>query len=173
LETYTELKELVGNPLFKEQREKSLAGLSDDMIDDPIVDLINNFNRLSHCFTLQCCYGHFVYDGQNDSHNLDPLPVTDTISSVEYKIAYICFCIENSSEGRGFLKILKYITEIDPESIQFCCSEWFWERQVNSYALQVEPDRFKNQDTALLDYTEALHIEKTRNEFYAKLREIF
>lgn len=173
MKTYTEPKELVGNPLYQDQREKSLAGLSDAMIDEPIVDLINNFNRLSHCFTLQCCYGHFVYSGQNDPDNLDPLPVTDTISSVEYRIAYVCFCIENSSAGRGFLKILKNITDIDPENVQFCCAEWFWGRQVNSYALQVEPDRFKHQDTAELDYMEALRIEKIRREFYIKLREIF
>ncbi len=173
METYTELKELVANPLYQEQRQKSLAGLSDDMIDDPIVDLINNFNRLPHCFTLQSCYGHFVFDGQDDPHDLEPLPVTDTISLVEYKIAYVCFCIENSSAGRGFLKILKNITDIDPENIQFCCAEWFWKEQVNSYVLQVEPDRFKHQDTAELDYTEALRIEKIRNQFYIKLREIF
>lgn len=143
------------------------------MIDAPIVDLINNFNRLPHCFTLQSCYGHFVYDGQPDTCNLEPLPETDTISKVEYRIAYICFCIENSSAGRGFLKILKGITDIDPGTIQLCCAEWFWERQVNSYALQVEPDRFKRQDTAELDYKEALRIEKIRNEFYIKLRDIF
>ncbi|MCK4549670.1 MAG: hypothetical protein KAU49_05860 [Candidatus Krumholzibacteria bacterium] len=143
------------------------------MIDAPIVDLINNFNRLPHCFTLQSCYGHFVYNGQSDHHNLDPLPITDTISRVEYRIAYICFCIENSSAGRGFLKILNGITDIDPKNIQLCCAEWFWKKQVNSYSLQVEPDRFKRQDTAELDYKEALRIEKIRNEFYIKLRDIF
>ncbi len=173
METYTEPKELVANPLYQEQRQKSLAGLSDDMIDDPIVELISKFNRLPHCFTLQSCYGHFVFDGKDDPYNLEPLPVTDTISLVEYKIAYVCFCIENSSAGRGFLKILKNITDIDPENVQFCCAEWFWKEQVNSYVLQVEPDRFKHQDTAELDYAEALRIEKIRKQFYIKLREIF
>jgi hypothetical protein len=143
------------------------------MIDEPIVGLIRDINKQPHCFTLQCCYGHFVYEGQNDPNNLDPLPVTDTIGEVEYRIAYICLCIENSTAGRGFLKILNGITEIDPENIQFCCAEWFWERHLNTYALQVEPDRFKRQDTAEIDYKEALHIEKIRNEFFHKLREIF
>jgi hypothetical protein len=101
---------------------------------------------------------------------MGPLPVTDTISKVEYRIAYICFCVENSAEGRGFLKILKGITDIDPDNIQFCSAEWVWERQVNTYALQVEPDRFKRQDTAELDYQEALHVEKIRNEFFSRLR---
>jgi len=162
LETFTEPKKLVGNPRYQDQRKKSLAGLSDDMIDVPIIDLINTYNKLSYCFTLQSCYGHFIYNGQNDSHNLEPLPITDSIARVKYRIAYICFCIEDSALGSGLLEVLNEITAIDPENIQFCCAEWFWKRQVNSYALQVEPDRFKHKDTAILDYGEALQIENIR-----------
>ena len=154
------------------QRQKSLSSLTDDMIDEPIIDLINGFNKLPHCFTLQSCYGHFVYNGQKNLHSLDPLPVKDTITSVEYRIAYIAFCIENITSGRGLFKTLKEITAIDPENVQFCCAEWFWERQVNSYALQVEPDRFKHRDTAILDYREALYIEKVRDKFFVRLSEL-
>lgn len=68
--------------------------------------------------------------------------------------------------------LLNEITAIDPENIQFCCAEWFWKRQVNSYALQVEPDRFKYKDRVILDYREALHIEKIRNEFFVQLQEL-
>jgi len=143
------------------------------MIDGPIVGLINDLNLLPHCFTLQCCYGHFVFDGQRDTDNFEPLPLTDPGCSVEYRIAYICFCIENSDAGREFLESLKTITEIDPDNIQLCCAEWFWERQVNTYALQVEPDRFKRQDTAELEYPEALCVEKIRNEFFSGLRSMF
>lgn len=173
METYSEIKELVENPDYEDHRRSTLAGLSDDMIDEPIVDLVNAFNRLPFCFTIQTCYGHFVYEGCQDPDNLKKLPSEDFAGSIEYRIAYICFCIENSTAGRGFLKVLKGITEIDPDNIQLCCAEWFWERQVNTYALQVEPDRFKRQDTAELDYAEALHVEKMRNEFYGRLREIF
>jgi hypothetical protein len=35
--------------------------------------------------------------------------------------------------------------------------------------MQVEPDRFKHNDRALLDYTEALYIEKIRNKFFVQL----
>jgi hypothetical protein len=91
---------------------------------------------------------------------------------VEYRIAYIAFCIENSLLGRELFEALKEITAIDPENVQFCCAEWFWKRQVNSYALQVEPDRLKGKDTAILDYKEALHIEKIRNEFFIRLYEL-
>jgi hypothetical protein len=172
LETFTEPKELVENPHYQVQRQKSLCDLTDDMIDGPIIDLINGFNKFPYCFTLQSCYGHFVYNGQKDSHNLEPLPVKDTIANVEYRIAYIAFCIENSLLGRALFNALSKITAMDPENVQFCCADWFWKRQVNSYALQVEPDRFKRKDTAILDYTEALHIEKIRNEFFIRLYEL-
>jgi len=172
LETFTELKELAANPHYQVQRQKSLGDLTDDMIDVPIIDLINGFNKLPYCFTLQSCYGHFVYNDQKDSNNFEPLPIKSTIAKVEYRIAYIAFCIENSLLGTELFETLQQITAIDPESIQFCCAEWFWKRQVNSYALQVEPDRFKHQDTAILDYKESLHVEKVRNEFFSRLYEL-
>jgi len=171
LETFSEPKEFVDNALYQAQRRKRLNCLSESSIDAPIIGLINGFNKLLYCFTLQSCYGHFLYSGQKDSHNLDPLPVTKTIDRVEYRIAYIAFCIENSNLGRMLIKALKGITDIDPENIQFCCAEWFWKRQVNSYALQVEPDRFKQKDKAVLDHKEALKIEKIRNEFFVQLNE--
>jgi hypothetical protein len=170
LETFTEPKELAENPNYEEQKKKSLAGLTDVMIDLPIIEIINGFNKLPFCFTMQSCYGHFLHNGQKDPHNLDPLPVTDTIARVEYRIAYIAFCIDNCDPGRGLIESLKEITVIDPENIQFCSAEWFWERQVNSYALQVEPDRFKHKDKAILDYREALHVEKIRNECFVQLK---
>ena len=139
LETFTELKELAENPNYQVQRQKSLGDLNDDMIDMPIIDLINGFNKLPYCFTLQSCYGHFVYNDQKDSHNFEPMPIKAALRKVEYRIAYIAFCIENSLLGMELFETLKQITAIDPENIQFCCAEWFWKRQVNSYALQVEP----------------------------------
>ena len=172
METFTEPKELVENPHYKEQRQKSLSGFTDAMVDAPIVKLINDFNRLPCCFTLQSCYGHFVHGSQKDIYNFDPLPVTNFIARVEYRIAYVAFCIENSDSGRELFGALKGISAIDQENIQFCCAEWFWKRQINSYSLQVEPDRFKDKDKTILDYREALHIEKIRNEFFIRLREL-
>jgi len=142
------------------------------MIDAPIVQLVNGINQLPYCFTLQCCYGHFVYAGQDDPYNLELLPGTDIIARVQYRIAYIAFCIENSDLGRQLINALKEVALIDPENIQFCCAEWVWERQVNSYALQVEPDRLKDKDTAMLDYSEALKIEQIRNKFFVQLENL-
>lgn len=170
METYTELKAFVANPGFQRQKQKVLAGLSDHMIDRPIVDLVNGYNRLPYCFTLQSCFGHFVCDDQPDRHNLEPLPVNKQIKAdIEYRIAYIAFCIEYSTPGKKLFEALQTITAIDTRYVQFCCAQWFWDRQVNSYALQVEPDRFKHQDTALVEVNEALHIEKIRNEFFVRL----
>jgi hypothetical protein len=162
----------VENPHYQEQRRKCLAGLADGMIDEPIIELIDDFNKLPYCFTLQSCYGHFLYNGRKDPNNIDPLPATNTIATVEYRIAYIAFCIDNGKSGRRLFDALKEITAIDPDNIQFCCAEWFWKRQVNSYAIQVEPDRFKRKDKAVLDYKEALKIEHIRNEFCAQLKEL-
>ena len=67
---------------------------------------------------------------------------------------------------------MKKITLIDPENIQFCCADWFWKKQVNSYVLQVEPDRFKHEDRAILDFKEALKIEKVRNKFFIHLENL-
>ena len=172
METYTELIEFTENPHYQAQRQKNLRELTDDMIDIPIVEVINGFNKLPYCFTLQSCYGHFVHNKQKDPHNLESLPIKDSITKVEYRIAYIAFCIENSASGRGLLESLKEIRAIDLKNVQFCCAEWFWKKQVNSYALQVEPERFMHEDKAILDYKEALHIERIRNNFFFRLEEL-
>lgn len=172
METFTEPKKMVSNPGYQDQRRKTLANLKEGMVEAPIIELIDAFNRLPFCFTLQSCYGHFIYEGQDDIHSLEPLPVTDTISQVTYRIAYVCFCVDNSGKGRGFLAVLEGIEEIDPGYIQLCSAEWFWRRQVNSFALQVQTDRYKHEDRAILDYREALHVEKIRNRFYIQLQEI-
>ncbi len=76
METFTEPKELVKNIRYQEQRRNNLAILTESMIDTPIVELIKHINNLPYCFTLQCCYGHFIYNSQNDPHNLKTLPHT-------------------------------------------------------------------------------------------------
>ena len=172
METLIEHKELIENPNFQNQRIENLSKLKDEVIDIPITELINNFNNLPYCFTLQSCYGHFVYEGQPNPKNIERLPTTNTISSIEYRIAYIAFCVENNKSGRKLLEALKKNTNVDPANIQFGCAEWFWERNVNSFVLQVEPDRFKFEDKAILDYSEALQIENIRDEFFVQLDKI-
>jgi hypothetical protein len=172
METFIEARGLVDNPEYPDQRGRALSKIDYSQIDAPIVGLICRLNDIGHCFTLQCCYGHFIYSERQNEDSLDRLPATDKISRVEYRIAYLACCVENSEAGRKLMDDLKGIPAIDRENVQFCSAEWFWERQVNSYALQVEPDRFKREDKAILDYEEALKIEKVRDEFFDRLSEL-
>jgi len=172
LKTFTRAKALNANPHFKAQKRRWLARLTDTMIDKPIVAVIKDLNRRSDCFTLQSCYGHFIYPGQTDRYNFDSLPVRGNIAQVSYRIAYLAVCIANCSTGRDFLNHIKSITNLDPRNIQFGCAEWFWQQQVNSYVLQVLPERYQHQDQVKLNYAEASRIEALRNRFFAQLKGI-
>ena len=173
METFIEFKPLVDNPYFLQQREKAINHLDINAIDAPIKEIIKAFSSLLCCFTLQSCYGHFLYDNQKNPNNIEPLPNLNSISNVEYRIAYIALCIRNNEQGKMLLQKLKKIPAIDPEYIQFGCADWFWQRQANSYALQVEPERYKRKDKITVNFQEALHIEKVRNEFFRRLEKIF
>jgi len=170
METFTEFKPLVDHSLYQVQREKSLSGLDINTIDTPIIEIIISFAKLPFCFTLQSCYGHFVYKNQKNPKNVEPLQGSDDISNVVYRIAYIALCIQNDDRGKILLEKLSNIPSIDPEYVQFGCAEWFWKKQVNSYALQVEPKRYKTKDRVSISYKEALHIEKIRNTVFTELK---
>ena len=173
METFRGLRDMVDNPHYHEQRQESLSGLDINTIDAPVIEIINAFAKLPYCFTLQSCYGHFLHGDQQDDKNTEPLPISDSITGVEYRIAYIALCIQNSDAGKTLFHDLEKIPAIDPEYIQFGCAEWFWERQVNSYALQVEPARYMTEDKVpSIGYQEALHIEKIRGKFFSGLKKI-
>ncbi len=172
METFTTPKIMVENPQFQLQSQRKLIDLKGVAIDRPIIEHIKYFNQLPYCFTLQCCYGHFLCTGGRGTQNYDPLPISNSIAKVEYRIAYIAFCVDFSDQGRKLLDSFNTITSIDNENIQFGCAEWFWKRQVNSYVLQVEPDRYKLEDKANIDYHEALKIETVRNMFFDQLLDI-
>ena len=172
METFTELKDFVENPHFHEQRQRSVNSLDIATIDPPIVEIIDGFSKLPYCFTLQSCYGHFLYSGQKDEKSVDPLPDSENIAEVEYRIAYIALCIEDSESGRQLFSEFRQVPAVDPEYIQFCCADWFWKDRVNSYALQVEPERYKAKDKCSVSFQEALHIEKVRNQFFAEIKRI-
>ncbi len=119
---------------------------------------------------MQSCFGHFLTGGEDNPRNTRPLPVSGSRSEVEYRIAYLALCIEDSESGSAFFDDVRRVTAIDPEYVQFGYADWFWERQVNSYVLQVEPARYRTQDRALITYGEALHMERIRDRFYAEIR---
>ncbi len=70
------------------------------------------------------------------------------------------------------LESLRALTAIDPDYLQFGSPGWFLRSWVNSYALQVEPDRFKTADEAMIEGAEALHVQQTRDTFFADLRKL-
>lgn len=172
METFTKFKPLVDHSLFQTHREKSLRRLDINTIDTPIIELINQFAKLPFCFTLQSCYGHFVYKNQNNPKNVEPLPDSNDISNVVYRIAYIALCIQDGARGKILLEKLSNIPSIDLDYVQFGCAEWFWKKQINSYAIQVEPKRYQTKDKVSIDYKEALHIEKIRNVVFLELKKI-
>jgi len=172
VETFTGLRDFVDNPHYLEQRQQFLRNLDMSTIDAPLIEIIEGFTKLSYCFTLQSCFGHFVYKNQEDEKNTDPLPVSEKITNVEYRIAYIALCLEDSGAGKQLFNELSSVPVRDPDTIQFGCAEWFGKDYLNSYALQVEPERYKTKDRCSVSYQEALHIEKTRNEFFAEIKRI-
>jgi hypothetical protein len=171
METFDQPRKLTVNPHFQADRQVALAGLATARIDAPIREIVANFESLSCCFTLQSCYGHFVHAKQPRPENLEPLPPHD-VGPVRYRIAYIALCIENSAPGRRLLTALADIPAIDRELIHFGSPTWFWERYVNSYALQVEPLRFLYKDEAVIDYGEALQIQQARTLFFEGLEQL-
>ena len=172
METFTEPKDFVENPHYLQQQQTSLAALDIDTIDAPIVDIVKSFQDLPCCFTLQSCFGHFIHAGQQDKKSTERLPISDGVGPVTYRIAYVAFCLENNPEGKELLEDLRAIPVADPGYIQFGSAEWFWTRQVNSYVLQVEPERFKDKDQVTINYQEALHIQEVRYNFFSELRRL-
>ncbi len=172
METFSPPKPFTENPHFRKQRLAALGNLPIAQIDPPIAAIVTAFSELSYCFTLQCCCGHFLYEGMQDPQNLAPLPESEISGNIEYRIAYIALCIEENKKGEGLFEELRGITAVDPEYIQFGSAGWFWERQVNSYTLQVEPAKFQMLDSAEIGYKEARHVEKTRNLFINTLENL-
>ena len=171
MESFAPPRRLVDNQRFESDRKNVLEKLVLDEVDAPIRSIVDGFSRLPFCFTLQCCYGHFVHSEVPAPDNLEPLPAID-VGTVTYRIAYLALCIQNSSAGNQLLSELAGVPSINPDLIQFGSPRWFWDRHVNSYALQVEPSRFAGRDQATIDYAEAVQVQKVRDEFYAKLTDL-
>jgi hypothetical protein len=171
METLAKPRAMVDSPHYLRQRRAALDALDLRSLDPPIVDLIADFATLSHCFTLQSCYGHFLSSPAHAPTTLERVPAGHA-GSVRYRIAYIAICIANDPSGRSLLGSLREVPRLDPDYVQFGSADWFWKRWPNSYALQVEPTRYKRKDEALLQVAEALHVQSTRDAFFRKLRDL-
>ena len=171
METFEQPREFVEHASYARDREKVMGAFDPASIDTPILDVGHGFAELPHCFTLQSCFGHFVWDGQPDSHSLEVVPARD-VGSVTYSIAYLALCIEQSAAGTCLRESLDGVRAVDVDCVQFGSPDWFWEQYPNSYALQVEPARFQSQDRAVLAHSEALHVQAVRDKFFARLHEV-
>ena len=171
METFAPLREFEVHAGYARAREKVMSAFDPSSIDTPILDVVQGFAELPHCFTLQSCFGHFMWDGQTDPHSLEAVPTRD-VGTVRYNIAYLALCMEQSAAGSRLRELLDGVRAVDIEYVQFGSPAWFWERYPNSYALQVEPERFQSQDRAVLVHSEALHVQAVRDEFFVRLREI-
>jgi hypothetical protein len=169
METFEAAREFVENPAYEPERQASLAVLDLDAIDRPLTDIVAEFARLPHAFTLQCCYGHFLCSPEQDVHSLEPLP-RGLAGPVTYRLAYVAFCLENSRRGRALGEALAQLAAIDPEYVQFGSAKWFWNQWQNSYALQVVPRADILKDEALLEPPEAFRTQRVRDLLFSELR---
>lgn len=172
METFTDIKQFVKDPGFLHSRNEASKSFKISEIDPPIRELMQGLAQLEYCFTLQSCFGHFVYENQPDHTKTGPLPLSDKNIPVKYRIAYMAICIRDDRNGRKLFRDMKNLSAIDPDYVQFGCADWFWERRVNSYVIQVEPHRFKQFDTADIDYQEALHVEKVKQEMFNRFSQM-
>jgi hypothetical protein len=177
METFGGPKPFVDNPQYERNRRAALKTLRNliatGKIDPPIVDLITLFSRVSHCYTLQSCFGHFVHERESDEHTTARLaPYKGMISTVFYRIAYIAFVLEKSENGLVLYHDLRALALRNPGYIQFGSAGWFWEQSVNTYQIQVAPEREKDRDSFWVTYDEALQLEKMRDMLICELAAI-
>ncbi len=142
-------------------------------IDPPLVDLMTLFSRVSHCYTIQSCSGHFIHERESDEYNTARLaPYRGMVRTVLYRIAYIAFVLEKSDNGFLLCRDLKTLAFRNPGHIQFGSAGWFREQSVNTYQIQVATEREKEKDSFWVTYDEALQLEKTRDMLMCELAAI-
>lgn len=157
---------------FAQTKAQTLLDLNKDPIDTPIKDIVMSLNALPYCYTIQCCWGHFVSTSQPDKHNLAVVKKKDIDEKIEYRIAYLALSLENTPAGKAFLdKMEKIPTRIDSSYVQFGCAQWFLQRHANSYVLQVQPSDRAHVDSMTVLREEALLIQSTRNVFWDTIRQ--
>jgi hypothetical protein len=169
METFCIAKPMIPDSHFDERRQAAVKEIDLHQIDTPLRSLIERLSELPYCFSLQCCWGHFVHDTQPDRHWIGPLGEVKEDAAIHYRLAYLAVCLKRDESGMKFLGDLKDLEKLDPEYLQFGSADWFWARQINSYAVQVMPDRFKDRDTAEVTVEEARHLEKVKLRMFEEL----
>ena len=75
---------------------------------------------IAQCFTVQCCWGHFVHRLEPNPKNLVPPShykgVKEKIGTIRYRIAYLAVCLEDSWGGHEIYHGLGEMAKRDPSS---------------------------------------------------------
>ncbi len=171
METFTKARPIVENPGFASQRDAALLALDRSAIDAPLVPLIGDLNALPCCFTLQCCWGHFLPPGEADDHTMAAPPARG-MAELEYRLAYVAFCVSDDGAGRALRDAVGELMDAEPRFVQFGSADWFWERQLNSYAIQVAPRRARGQDRMTLDGKQARLVSHARTRMFREFAEL-
>ena len=82
METFTGIRAFVDHPDYRTHRQAALNSLDMETIDAPIVPIIEGMATLPYCFTLQSCYGHFLYGDQREPRNVERLPALIHVSDI-------------------------------------------------------------------------------------------
>lgn len=177
METFTSPRLFVPHLDYWTDRERLLEGLRQEIaknaIDAPLLPLVRECMTIPHCFTMQCCFGHFVHRLEPDTENLVPISrYTQEVGSIRYRIAYLALCLQDSPGGHAMYAELEKIAGLDPAFIQFGSADWFWDQVPNTYCIQLEPERMKEEDSGEVTWEEALKIERLKDPFFAGIMEI-
>lgn len=177
METFAGPKPFVDNPEFEKNRSVTLETLRNliatGKIDPPVVELLELFSRIPHCYTIQSCSGHFVHERQPDEYTTARLaPYRGIVHTIHYRLAYLAFVLEKSKNGSVLCRDLRTLALRNSVYIQFGSAGWFWEQSVNSYQIQVAPEREKYKDCFWVTYKEALLLEKARDLLIRELAAI-
>jgi hypothetical protein len=174
METFNPARPFTLHPGYVSDREKAQRELAEEIlrgsIDPPLLPMIRECIPITHFFTVQCCFGHFVHDMEPDTENLvPPSQYSGKIETVRYRLAYLAICLQNNIRGREMYSDLEEMAADNPDYVQFGSADWFWERMVNTYCIQLEPERLKNRDSEVITLEEALHLETLREDFFTRL----
>jgi hypothetical protein len=177
METFAGPKPFVDNPGYEKNRFAAIETLRNliarGKIDQPLVELLELYSRVPHCYTIQSCFGHFVHEWEPDEHTTARLaPYRGIVHTVHYRLAYLAFVLEKSKNGSVLCRDLRTLASRNPRYIQFGSAGWFWDQSVNSYQIQVAPEREKYKDCFWVTYKEALLLEKVRDLLIRELEAI-
>ena len=177
METFTPARPFTRHPGYLSDRKKAHRELEREIlmgsIDAPLLPIIQECFLITHFFSIQCCYGHFVHNLQPDTENLvPPSHYKGKIETVRYRLAYLAVCIQDNIQGNEMYSDMEKLAADNPDYIQFGSADWFWERMVNTYCIQLEPERLKNKDSGVIPMEEAVHLEMLREDFFNHLASI-